>query len=86
MGLGFTIVRRERDASADLMNSLDADGNGKGESNLEKLEKGETEGEEGEVYSSLCRLVAVKFTVAPGIEFNPRVSVNSSSRVTYASV
>lgn len=68
----------------DLMNSLDADGNGKGESNLGDLET-EKRGGAVEVYPSLCRVAVVKFTVAPlYIEFNSGVSVNSTSRVTYA--
>lgn len=69
----------------DLMNSLDADGNGKGESNLGDLETEKRGGEAVEVYPSLCRVAVVKFTVAPlYIEFNSGVSVNSTSRVTYA--
>lgn len=35
-----------------------------------RLEEKRGEKKGGEVYSSLCRFAVVKFTVAPGIEFN----------------
>lgn len=50
-----------------------------------RLEEKREEKKGGEVYSSLCRFADVKFTVAPGIEFNS-VSFNLVSRVTYTRV
>lgn len=63
----------------DLMNSLDADGNGEGESDLGDLERGCGGGRSLSEFMSGRRCKIHRCT----IEFNSGVSVNSTSRVTY---